>query len=103
MPASFNAVGEYDDSVYSRDLMYTAYEQFFRMFLTDWVVRTENPHEANLFYIPMMVGALTSAAPLSSPTALPPPPPPHSSPFCIHAAAEFLLQLKRRLDRATPI
>jgi hypothetical protein len=36
------------------DHMYTAWWSFLQTFLDDWIVRTENPWEANLFYIPAL-------------------------------------------------
>lgn len=33
---------------------YTAFEQFMQSFYGDWGVRTENPHEANLYYVPAL-------------------------------------------------
>ncbi|GFR40869.1 hypothetical protein Agub_g1520 [Astrephomene gubernaculifera] len=46
---------EYNDGHFSRDPMYSAYESFMKYFLQDNVVRTENPYEANLFYVPMLL------------------------------------------------
>ncbi|GLC68059.1 hypothetical protein PLESTF_000640400 [Pleodorina starrii] len=46
---------EYNDGHFGRDPMYKAYEYFMTYFLTDTVVRTENPYEANLFYVPMLL------------------------------------------------
>ncbi|EFJ41257.1 acetylglucosaminyltransferase [Volvox carteri f. nagariensis] len=45
---------EYNDGHFGRDKMYAAYEYFMTYFLQDHAVRTENPYEANLFYIPML-------------------------------------------------
>ena len=41
----------------TRDIIYAAYEYFITEFVKDWTVRTENPHEANLFFIPALVRA----------------------------------------------
>ncbi|KXZ42907.1 hypothetical protein GPECTOR_112g277 [Gonium pectorale] len=46
---------EYNDGHHSRDMMYAAYEYFMQYFLNDTVVRTENPYEANLFYVPLLL------------------------------------------------
>ncbi|KAG2486339.1 hypothetical protein HYH03_015043 [Edaphochlamys debaryana] len=40
--------------VHARDSIYQAEEFFIENFLTDTVVRTENPYEAHLFYIPAL-------------------------------------------------
>ncbi|GIL47983.1 hypothetical protein Vafri_4706 [Volvox africanus] len=46
---------EYNDGHFGRDAMYKAYEYFMMYFLEDKAVRTENPYEANLFYVPMLL------------------------------------------------
>ncbi|PNH01195.1 putative glycosyltransferase [Tetrabaena socialis] len=46
---------EYNDGHFGRDPMYLAYEYFIQYFLKDDIVRTENPYEANLFFIPMLL------------------------------------------------
>ncbi|GIL47860.1 hypothetical protein Vafri_4498, partial [Volvox africanus] len=45
---------EVQEEIHSRDNIYTGYEQFMRYFLMDDSVRTENPYEANLFYVPAL-------------------------------------------------
>jgi len=55
IPSSIVFSGDFDDNKMGRDRMYTAYESFIKMFLQDWSIRTENPHEANLFYIPALL------------------------------------------------
>lgn len=40
LPADVAYAGEFDDGATTRDAMYTAYEYFFKYFLTDWAVRT---------------------------------------------------------------
>jgi len=45
---------ELDDCWWSYDAMYGAFEQFYNQFSGDWAVRTENPGEANLFYVPVL-------------------------------------------------
>ncbi|KAG2492559.1 hypothetical protein HYH03_009221 [Edaphochlamys debaryana] len=40
--------------IYERDINYLAEEYFLRYFLNDSTVRTENPYEAHLFYIPVL-------------------------------------------------
>jgi len=45
---------EFDDGLNGRDPLYTSYEHFLTRFLNDSEVRTENPHEANMFFIPML-------------------------------------------------
>lgn len=37
------------------DQIYTAYLHFLTTLQRDWSVRTENPHEANMFYIPSLL------------------------------------------------
>jgi hypothetical protein len=39
------------------DPAYIAYKGFISGLLTDWAVRTENPWEANLFYVPALTYA----------------------------------------------
>ena len=51
-----HTAGEFDDGGVTRDIIYAAYEYFITEFVKDWSVRTENPHEANLFFIPALVG-----------------------------------------------
>ncbi|PNH06508.1 hypothetical protein TSOC_007161 [Tetrabaena socialis] len=46
---------EFSDGDTYRDPNYTAYEHFLRYFLQDTAVRTENPYEATLFYVPMLL------------------------------------------------
>jgi hypothetical protein len=36
------------------DPIYTAYQHFMASLYKDWAVRTENPWEANLFYVPAL-------------------------------------------------
>ncbi len=36
------------------DPVYTAYQKFASYFSADWAVRTEDPNEANLFYVPAL-------------------------------------------------
>ncbi|GAX86293.1 hypothetical protein CEUSTIGMA_g13705.t1 [Chlamydomonas eustigma] len=55
IPSEHTFPGEYDDGVYTRDNMYAAYEYFIKYFLQDWDVRTENPNEANMFFVPALV------------------------------------------------
>ncbi|KAG1665066.1 hypothetical protein FOA52_012485 [Chlamydomonas sp. UWO 241] len=55
LPSHVTFAGEYDDGAYTRDPMYIAYEYFLKYYLKDWSVRTENPHEANLFFIPALL------------------------------------------------
>lgn len=50
-----NPPGEFDDGGIERDKNYVGYEYFIASFLQDWTVRTENPFEANLFFIPALV------------------------------------------------
>ncbi|GIL89474.1 hypothetical protein Vretimale_18890 [Volvox reticuliferus] len=45
---------EVQEEIYTRDNIYTGYEQFMQYFLMDESVRTENPYEANLFYVPAL-------------------------------------------------
>ncbi|KAG2484066.1 hypothetical protein HYH03_017086 [Edaphochlamys debaryana] len=45
---------ELEEGRYHRDPMYTAYEYFLSFFLSDTTVRTENPYEANLFFVPAL-------------------------------------------------
>ena len=42
--------------------MYSAFEAFFNQLSGDEVVRTENPHEANLFYVPLFLFTLCDNA-----------------------------------------
>ncbi len=37
------------------DPIYTAYRHFYDAFSADWSVRTEDPWEANMFYVPALV------------------------------------------------
>ncbi|KAG2494879.1 hypothetical protein HYH03_007118 [Edaphochlamys debaryana] len=46
---------DYNDGQFGRDPMYRAYEWFMMHFLRDNATRTENPYEANLFYVPMLL------------------------------------------------
>eukprot|EP00198_Chlamydomonas_reinhardtii_P000968 XP_001690303.1 topoisomerase [Chlamydomonas reinhardtii] len=46
--------GEFNDADSYRDPIYIAYEQFLTRFLNDSTVRTENPYEATLFYVPLL-------------------------------------------------
>jgi hypothetical protein len=39
------------------DINYVAYQHFYNYFSADWAVRTEDPWEANMFYIPAVVHA----------------------------------------------
>jgi len=55
LPARIAYPGEYDDGAFGRDAMYIGYEYFIKSFLKDWAVRTENPHEANLFFVPALL------------------------------------------------
>ncbi|KAG1665073.1 hypothetical protein FOA52_012492 [Chlamydomonas sp. UWO 241] len=55
LPSSVVFPGEFDDGMLGRDPMYTGYEYFLQSFLTDWSVRTENPYEANMFFVPAML------------------------------------------------
>ncbi|KAG2444152.1 hypothetical protein HYH02_009091 [Chlamydomonas schloesseri] len=45
---------EVQEDAHGRDPMYTSYELFLKYFITDNVVRTENPYEAHLFYVPAL-------------------------------------------------
>ncbi|EFJ48508.1 acetylglucosaminyltransferase [Volvox carteri f. nagariensis] len=45
---------ELGEDVHTRDNIYTAYEEFMKYFLVDDMVRTQNPYEANLFYVPAL-------------------------------------------------
>ncbi|PNW85856.1 hypothetical protein CHLRE_03g202550v5 [Chlamydomonas reinhardtii] len=45
---------EVQEDAHGRDPMYTAYEYFLKYFITDNIVRTENPYEAHLFYVPAL-------------------------------------------------
>jgi len=45
--------GEPDDGALFRDPIYQADMMFMKQFINDWSIRTENPHEAQLFYIPV--------------------------------------------------
>ncbi|KAG2436914.1 hypothetical protein HXX76_006433 [Chlamydomonas incerta] len=62
--------GAYNDGFFGRDPMYKAYELFLQYFLTDNVTRTENPWEANLFYVPLLlyfyIGNVRDAVPQTS-------------------------------------
>jgi hypothetical protein len=42
------------------DPTYIAYKGFHAGLLHDWTVRTENPWEANMFYVPALTYAYTS-------------------------------------------
>ncbi|GAX84072.1 hypothetical protein CEUSTIGMA_g11496.t1 [Chlamydomonas eustigma] len=55
IPSEYTFPGEHEDGDFQRDVNYIAYEYFLRYFLYDWEVRTQNPYEANLFFIPMLV------------------------------------------------
>jgi hypothetical protein len=47
---------QYRDDWYPKDpSLYNAFLQFFTLFSNDTVVRVENPHEANFFYLPLFV------------------------------------------------
>mmetsp|Transcript_15713 Transcript_15713/g.28113 ORF Transcript_15713/g.28113 Transcript_15713/m.28113 type:complete len:720 (-) Transcript_15713:811-2970(-) len=58
---AFNAPSS--DILVDRPLNYMAYEMFKDAFLNDWAIRTENPYEANLFYIPASIYAYISNTP----------------------------------------
>ncbi|GAX73303.1 hypothetical protein CEUSTIGMA_g757.t1 [Chlamydomonas eustigma] len=45
---------ELSDGRATYDKLYSAFEVFHEKFFSDWVTRTENPYEANLFYIPLL-------------------------------------------------
>lgn len=45
---------EQDDGLPTYDNIYGSDDRFNERFFDDWAVRTENPFEANLFYVPMM-------------------------------------------------
>ncbi|KAG1676352.1 hypothetical protein FOA52_001147 [Chlamydomonas sp. UWO 241] len=42
----------YDGRPATDNALYLGVEQFYKAFSSDWTVRTENPFEANLFYVP---------------------------------------------------
>ncbi|GAX80859.1 hypothetical protein CEUSTIGMA_g8294.t1 [Chlamydomonas eustigma] len=51
---------ELDDNLPDDISIYSAYNQFLDAFLKDWAVRTEDPWEANLFYIPAFTYSYSS-------------------------------------------
>ena len=55
LPSDVAFTQAFDDGGVTIDMMYGAFEFFLQQFLNDWTVRTENPYEANLFYIPALL------------------------------------------------
>lgn len=56
LPASLIHMGEWisEPGIESHDAIYVAYQKFMAQLLRDTDVVTENPWEANLFYVPAL-------------------------------------------------
>lgn len=67
LPTSIAFYGPSDDGLWGQDHIYSAWAAFLNTFLRDWAsqhngVRTENPWEANLFYVPAFTYAYSGNA-----------------------------------------
>ena len=54
MPSAFCLPAQRQRDWQQHDQIYTAYQHFMRQLYSDWSVRTENPWEADLFYVPAL-------------------------------------------------
>lgn len=55
LPSEIAFTQAFDDGAMSIDMMYGSFEFFLQQFLNDCTVRTENPHEANIFFVPALL------------------------------------------------
>jgi hypothetical protein len=55
LPSEVTFTQAFNDGLTTIDMMYGAFQYFLQQFLPNWGVRTENPHEANMFYIPALL------------------------------------------------
>lgn len=53
LPSSIAPFQHMEDWEWGSVSLYSAFVQFFELFANDTLVRVENPHEANLFYVPV--------------------------------------------------
>jgi hypothetical protein len=56
LPVALNRVGLYHGllGLAAYDAIYVAYQKFLAALLSDWSVRTEDPYEATMFYVPAL-------------------------------------------------
>ena len=63
MPSAFCLPAQRQRDWQQHDQIYTAYQHFMRQLYSDWSVRTENPWEADLFYVPALTYFYSSELP----------------------------------------
>jgi len=60
LPHSVSSPLELDDNLPDRIKIYSSYEHYLDLILKDWAIRTEDPWQANLFYIPAFTYSYSS-------------------------------------------